>query len=332
MSVWKRIKIEPDELRLETTLQAGQAFRWKYLDNEWSCAFNNMIILLKQDGSYIYYKVISKELNFSKSEKEHVAFLESYFNLSICLRDLYKEWTYKDKNFKFQMKRFKGIRILRQDPWENLICFICSSNNNICRITKMVDILCSRYGSLVGTVRNIDYFDFPTPEKLSELSVESELRQLGFGYRAKFIQKTAWIIENERPKEWLESLRNKSYNEAKKSLRELIGVGDKVADCVCLMSLDKPSAIPIDTHIWQIAQRDYNFNAEKCKIINKRLYNKVGEYFRNLWGSYAGWAQCILFVSDLSIFKNRTIEIKKDSQKISLNEINCNNKILNNNE
>lgn len=73
-----------------------------------------------------------------KNEKEHIAFLENYFNLSVRLCDLYKEWAHKDKNFKLQMRRFKGVRILRQDPWENLICFICSSNNNIRRITKMV--------------------------------------------------------------------------------------------------------------------------------------------------------------------------------------------------
>ncbi|KAG4305918.1 hypothetical protein PORY_000828 [Pneumocystis oryctolagi] len=329
MSTWRKLKIKPDELRLETTLQAGQAFRWKYLGDEWSCAFNKIIISLKQDASHIYYRVIGEKSDFM-SHEEQVAFLKNYFNLSVCLRDLYKEWAYKDANFKFQMKRFRGVRILRQDPWENLICFICSSNNNIRRITKMIDILCSKYGSFVGTIKNIDYFNFPTPERLSESSVESELRELGFGYRAKFIQRTAWVIKNERPQQWLESLRNKSYIEAKKSLCELMGVGYKVADCVCLMSLDKSLAVPIDTHVWQIAQRDYNFKSEKYKTINKVLYDKIGNYFRNLWGEYAGWAQCVLFTSDLSNFKNRTIEMEMKLPKITFHDkINHSNELYN---
>ncbi|KAG5439884.1 hypothetical protein PCANB_000166 [Pneumocystis canis] len=318
MSIWKKIKINPDELRLETTLQAGQAFRWKYSGEEWSCAFNHTIISLKQDASYIYYRVSGSKVGLLQNEDEYLEFLKNYFNLSISLSNLYKEWALKDAHFKNEIRGYKGVRILRQDPWENLICFICSSNNNIPRITNMVEKLCFTYGSFVGTLGKTDYFDFPTPARLSEHSVESKLRELGFGYRAKFIQRTAWLIENERPKKWLESLRNKSYDEAKKSLCELIGVGYKVADCVCLMSLDKPFAVPIDTH-------------GKYKTISKILYDTIGDYFRNLWGNYAGWAQNVLFTFDLLEFKNKTIEMEKRLPNIVFeNEVNYEDKISDN--
>ncbi|KAG5439680.1 hypothetical protein PCK2_000720 [Pneumocystis canis] len=331
MSIWKKIKIKPDELRLETTLQAGQAFRWKYSEEGWSCAFNHIILSLKQDASYIYYRVLVSKPDLLPCEDEYLEFLKNYFNLSVSLSDLYKEWALRDTYFKHQMECYKGIRILRQDPWENLICFICSSNNNIRRITRMVDKLCSTYGSFVGTLGKTDYFNFPTPARLSEASVESKLRELGFGYRAKFIWKTAWLIENERPKKWLESLRNQPYNEAKKNLCELIGVGYKVADCVCLMSLDKPFAVPIDTHVWQIAQKNYNFKLKKHKTLSKMLYDTIGDYFRNLWGNYAGWAQNVLFTSDLLEFKNRTIEMEQGlPRNIFKNEVDCQNKISDN--
>ncbi|EMR11731.1 hypothetical protein PNEG_00165 [Pneumocystis murina B123] len=264
MSDWKKIKIKLEELCLETTLKGGQTFRWKQsADNEWSCALNNKLISLKQDckkihektffdnkyiASYVYYRVYGLKGELEGNEEKNKEFLIDYFNLSICLSDLYKEWSFRDNHFKKQAERFKGIRIIRQDPWENLICFICSSNNNINRISKMIEKLCHKYGTFVGRLGKNDYYDFPAASKLSGPSVEFELRELGFGYRAKFVQKTAWIIENERPKKWLESLRNKSYYEAKNSLCELMGVGYKVADCVCLMSLDQPSAVPIDTH------------------------------------------------------------------------------------
>ncbi|KTW29267.1 hypothetical protein T552_01222 [Pneumocystis carinii B80] len=333
MSVWKKIKIKLDELCLESTLKGGQSFRWKQSgDNEWSCALNNKLITLKQDCSYVYYRVYKLEEELEENEENNREFLIDYFNLSICLSDLYKEWSFRDENFRKQGERFKGIRIMRQDPWENLICFICSSNNNINRISSMIEKLCHKYGTFVGRIGKNDYYDFPAPSKLSKPSVELELRELGFGYRAKFIQKTAWIIENERPKKWLESLRNKSYYEAKNSLCELMGVGYKVADCVCLMSLDQPSAVPIDTHVWQIAQRDYKFNTKKYKTINKTLYETIGDYYRNLWGEYAGWAQGVLFTSDLSIFKNRA-KIEKnlpkliDQEKTNYDKISKNNKL-----
>jgi N-glycosylase/DNA lyase len=94
--------------------------------------------------------------------------------------------------------------------------------------------LCVNYGTRLGTVNDDDhiYYDFPTPARLADPSVEQNLRQLGFGYRAKYIQSTAHMIANEKPTEWLSSLREKSYPETKESLLELSGVGPKVADCV----------------------------------------------------------------------------------------------------
>lgn len=318
---------------LETTLTGGQAFRWKKSgDYEWSCALNHHLITLKQDSSYMYYRVIGEGGVYDDNDDEYMEFFKDYFNLTVSLVELYEKWSFRDSNFKRLANGMKGVRVMRQDPWENLICFICSSNNNIVRITKMVETLCCKYGTFVGRLEGMDYFDFPTPFKLSEPFVESELRALGFGYRAKFIQKTAWMVENERPKKWLESLRNKSYDEAKNSLCKLMGVGYKIADCVCLMSLDQPSAVPIDTHVWKIAQKHYKFNTGKYKTINKTLYEMVGNYFRNLWGDYAGWAQTVLFTSDLSYFKNKIIRIESELPKTIYQKINYDHKILKNNE
>ena len=168
--------------------------------------------------------------------------------------------------------------------------------------------LCVQYGQQVGSLPYHDdeyvYYDFPPPSKLSDPSVESTLRQLGFGYRAKYIQSTAQVI-SEKPKDWLESLRQKSYEDAREALLDLAGVGPKVADCVCLMSLDQPSAIPVDTHVWQIATRDYKFKhkGKKVSSLTKDVYQGIGELFRGLWGEYAGWAHSVLFTADLRAFR-----------------------------
>jgi N-glycosylase/DNA lyase len=138
--------------------------------------------------------------------------------------------------------------MLRQDPWENLVSFICSSNNNISRIGQMVDKLCINYGKHLGKLGEVEYYDFPPPSALTVAGVEAKLRELGFGYRAKYISNTAKIVVDERPKGWLDGLRKVEYKEAHAALLELSGVGPKVADCVCLMSLDKMEAVPVDTH------------------------------------------------------------------------------------
>ena len=94
--------------------------------------------------------------------------------------------------------------------------------------------LCIHYGTNLGSLNddNHIYYDFPHPARLADPSVEQNLRQLGFGYRAKYIQTTAHMIANVKPRAWLSSLREKSYPETKESLLELSGVGPKVADCV----------------------------------------------------------------------------------------------------
>lgn len=129
------------------------------------------------------------------------------------------------------------------------------------------------------------------------------------------------MIANEKPTDWLKTLRNPdvpefatkqvptnkhpTFKEAHQELLSLKGVGPKVADCVCLMGLGWGESVPVDTHVWQIAQRDYKFG-KKAKTFNKAMYDAVGDHFRDLWGKYAGWAHSVLFTADLREFANRT--------------------------
>lgn len=216
--------------------------------------------------------------------------------------------------------------------------FICSSNNNIVRISQMIHKLCAHYGPLLGHVDEVAYHDFPPPKALAHEGVETTLRGLGFGYRARYLYQTARMVV-EKPEGWLESLRNPEspvlgrkvvegevftaagrtgYREAHGALLELQGVGPKVADCVCLMGLGWGEAVPVDTHVWQIAQRDYKFGKGKNSSLTKQTYDAVGDKFRSLWGKEAGWAHSVLFAADLKAFSERLIakeekvEIKKE--------------------
>lgn len=145
----------------------------------------------------------------------------------------------------------------------------------------MVEKLCRHYGPLIGHIGDTAYYDFPVPEALVGDGVEQHLRELGFGYRAKYLHKTAVIVAKDREVGWLDGLRNpespllgekmqpagdmgeggrEGYRRAHEALLALQGVGPKVADCVCLMGLGWGEAVPVDTHgmfvIWNHISRN----------------------------------------------------------------------------
>jgi N-glycosylase/DNA lyase len=132
---WQSLNVKSEELRLDTTLCSGQSFRWvKTSENEWSNVLEGKLITLKQLENDVLFKCLNEHDDIV-SIKE---LLFSYFQLNYCLKDLFHIWNKSDVHFSKVSHRFFGLRLLRQDPIENLFSFICSSNNNIPRITKMV--------------------------------------------------------------------------------------------------------------------------------------------------------------------------------------------------
>jgi N-glycosylase/DNA lyase len=308
------------------------------------------ILSLRQDAEALHYRAIFPSLpttlptpptastppSIAADDDDTLAFINHYFNLTPNLGQLYEQWAASDANFKRRAPKFTGIRILRQDAWEALIGFICSSNNNISRISGMVHNLCLHYGPLIGHIDDVPYHDFPTPKALSGPHVEEHLKKLGFGYRAKYIAKTARIVAEEKGLAWLEDLSNpecpqfgveqkpagelleggrEGYRKAHDELLALHGVGPKVADCVCLFGLGWSESVPVDTHVWQIAQRDYKFGKGRHSSLTAATYVAIGNLFRKLWGKEAGWAHSVLFTADLKAFSERVIaktEVKEE--------------------
>ncbi|KAJ5715939.1 8-oxoguanine DNA glycosylase N-terminal [Penicillium malachiteum] len=353
---WRKLPVSLSELCINTTLRCGQSFRWHQLPEkeEWRCTLYGRLLSLKQDSNNLYYRTYQtqtapslptpptseipsraqSDLDSSgdSTNDQTLRIIKHYLNLTPNLSELYTQWSAQDPNFKKKAVQFAGIRILRQDAWEALVSFICSSNNNIARISQMVEKLCLHYGPFVATVDGRAYHDFPTPEALAGEDVESNLRGLGFGYRAKYIYRTAIMVSEERDKGWLNSLCNPEtpafgmeatpgdemrpegrlgYREAHEKLLELQGVGPKVADCVSLFGLGWGESVPVDTHVWQIAQRDYRFGKGSHKSLTKATYDAVGNHFRKLWGQEAGWAHSVLFTADLRSFADRLAATKK---------------------
>jgi len=309
------------EVRLDITLKCGQSFRWKLLEEQEEVAeqsksgekfyigvVRQRVWVVGRDGEDLLFSCVN---DTDEDEAKLKMELEDYLQLKVGLEVLYQNWAAADPLFAEVAEKYPGVRILRQDPVENVFSFICSANNHISRISNMVESLCTEWGESLACYEGKEYFAFPAIEKLAEEGVEARLRELGFGYRAKYIQQSAARLISLGGATWLLSLRDKPLLEARAELMQLAGVGPKVADCILLMSLDQPGSVPVDTHMLNIAKR-YLPHLATQKTITGKVHKEVGEHFRSLLGPWAGWAHSVLFSADLKHLQ----QLKKENSDV----------------
>ncbi len=190
------------------------------------------------------------------------------------------------------MKKYLGLRLLRQDPFQCLISFIVSSNSNIQKIKFTLENLCKKFGKKI-IFENKEFFLFPEPKSLASASIE-EVDSCGAGYRSKFIIEASKMIFSKKID--LNKLKKMEYAKAREILTQIPGVGNKVADCILLFSLDKLEAFPLDRWTIRILENYYpkNFHLETKTITDKQyqiLHEKILDYF----GPYCGYSQQFLF-------------------------------------
>lgn len=234
-----------------------------------------------------------------KLEFENVdaAFVKNYFGLDEDLPKILLEIG-KDEHVKTAAETFKGLRIVRQDPWECLISYICATYKSIPAIKQMVSKLSNQFGEKM-IFEGRDFYAFPTPATLANASIE-KLKDCGLGYRARYVLETARKINDDAN---LEKLKRASYEEARCQLLELPGVGLKVADCILLFSLDKKESFPVDVWIKRAIMRHYadHFPKEFIEKIStersptNREYERLNLFGRRYFGKYAGYAQEYLY-------------------------------------
>lgn len=174
-----------------------------------------------------------------------------------------------------------GIAILRQDPWECLAGCIVSAFNNIPKIELTLRRLSRRFGPpLPGGA-----YGFPPAAALAAAS-ERALRACLLGYRAPYLLAVARRVHSGAVP--LESLAALPYDEAKRTLLELPGVGEKVADCVLLFAYGKGEAFPVDVWVRRAVERWYFGGAARTPA-------EIRDFARRRFGTLAGWAQQHLF-------------------------------------
>jgi len=178
-----------------------------------------------------------------------------------------------------------GLRIVSDPFFPCLISFICSAQMRVERIYAMQTALCREFGERIA-FDGETYHAFPTPERLAT-ATEAELRELGLGYRAPYVQRSAELAAAGELAP--EAVREMDYEAAREALQTFVGVGDKVADCVLLFSLGFLEAVPLDTWI-RTAIEDYYPDCDRGS------YAETSRAIREAFGGeYAGYAQTYVF-------------------------------------
>ena len=260
---------------VDNSINSGQVFLWQKSKENWYGIDGQNILKINQSGKI--KSISNKKTDFFRKNDDIQSIIKSIS---------------KDKTIKKAVKEYEGLRIFNQDPFQCMISFIISSNSNIQKIKNSLEKISKKFGTKV-IIQNKEFFLFPKPENIAKASI-NEIKTCGVGYRAPFIKDAAKMVTLKKVN--FEYLKNSDYNEAKRNLRLIPGVGNKVADCIMLFSLNKLDAFPLDTWMIKILEKYYSneFQIETKTITEKQyeiLHKKIVDYF----GPYCGYAQQFLF-------------------------------------
>lgn len=240
------IKLVLENFDLAQICRSGQCFRMKERsENLYSVIAGRHYLELEQMG---------RECVFYCDDGEFHDFWKDYFDLEGDYASYIGKIAPNDIYLNNAAEFGYGIRILRQDLWEMIVSFLISQQNNIARIRRCIENICESYGESLVNARGETYYAFPVPQAFSGLE-ENALMACNLGYRSKYVVRAAKCVADGAFD--LEEVAGMSYGEAREKLLTLFGVGEKVADCICLFALHKLEAFPVDTHIRQAMQIHY---------------------------------------------------------------------------
>ena len=268
-------------LELSHTLECGQAFRWRP-EGEW--------FLGTVGATAMKVRKVPIGLEVRSSPAVTADFVASYFRFDDDLDVILKEVSV-DRHIRRAIGKYRGLRLLRQDPWECLVSYVASAASNIPKISRCIGKISQRYGDRLE-LGGFSTYGFPAPETLAAAGAPA-LRECELGFRAAYIAGIAREMTDPESQglltlEGLRSLRLVPTEQARLKLLEFFGVGEKIADCVLLFSLDKLETFPVDRWVRRVAERLF-FKGRKLTP------KKVREWGQKHYGRYAGYAQQYLF-------------------------------------
>ena len=265
-----------DDFDLDRIAESGQCFRWLKDDSgAYRIIHKEFCLRIRPAGENVFA--------LSCSGNEYWNIWHDYFDLGTDYRSIRKRISKEDDPFLADACEYgKGIRILRQDPWEMLISFIISQNKNIPAIKRSVELLCEAAGSRREDAEG-RYNLFPAPEEILALSDEA-LSACRLGYRCRYVKAAALDVAEGRLN--LGLLKSEAEEATIKSLTAVYGVGVKVANCVSLFGLHHVDAFPIDVWIRRILENEYpaGYPKEKYSPYNGIYQQYMFYYYRARYG------------------------------------------------
>lgn len=240
------LTIEMDHFDLGQICRSGQCFRMEEIEKDrYRVIAGDKYLELTQEKGIV---------NFYCLEEDFLFFWVRYFDLDCDYHKYIERINPRDRYLTKAAENGSGIRILQQDLWEMIITFLISQQNNITRIRRCIQNICQNYGERKVSSNGVEYDAFPTPHALAQ-ATEQELKDCNLGYRAKYVLDAARKVDQGEIS--LERIYGMKYKDAREELLKLYGVGEKVADCICLFGLHHLDAFPIDTHIRQALDAHY---------------------------------------------------------------------------
>lgn len=264
------------------SINSGQVFLWEKHENSWYGIHGDQVIKFTQSDKGIEFLSFPDDKSCDRK----------IFRLDDDIKKIFEEISHDPLIYRL-VRLYPGLRLIRQKPHQCLFSFVCASNTNIPMIRRMLYNMTRKFGKRTK-VDGIDFFTFPSAADINKASVD-ELRACGLGYRTKAIKAAAYSIASGRLD--FDLLKKVSYYESKKELLQVYGIGNKIADCVLLFSLEKLDAFPIDVWIARTLASHYGW-LHKGKFHDKiapHQYEQLSDGARSYFGRYAGYAQQYLY-------------------------------------
>ena len=274
------------QYNVHDTINSGQVFLWQNHENIWFGIDGQNIIQISHKP---FQNIIlsQKARNFLRDDDDFDKIVKSIS---------------KDKIVKEAIKHSPGLRITRQNPFQCYISFIVSANSNIAKIRMCLEKLCRRFGTKIQ-FKNKDFFLFPKPQRLASATLQ-ELQECGLGYRSSYIIDAARAVLSGEIN--FNFLKKTDYHTAKESLVKIPGIGNKVADCIMLYSLEKLEAFPLDVWMSKILEKYYSDKFDiDTKTITAKKYDMIHQRAIDYFGTHAGYAQQFLFKMERDLYEKK---------------------------
>ena len=266
-----------------SSINSGQVFLWEKHNNSWYGIHGDRVIKFTQSEGCFEFCFFPEDKSCDQKK---------IFRLDDDIQKIFKEISH-DPLVGRLTRAYPGLRLIRQDPHQCMFSFVCATNTNIPMIRRMLYNLARKFGKRTK-VDGMEFFTFPTAADINRAAVD-ELRDCGLGYRTKAIKAVADAIISGRLD--FDSLKKTNYYESKKELLQIYGIGNKIADCALLFSLEKLDAFPIDVWIARALARHYSwlYTIKFSDKIAPHQYEQLSEVVRRYFGKYAGYAQQYLY-------------------------------------